>query len=90
MDVGGWLRGLGLDEYESTFRENGIDEHVLRHVTAEELRQIGVSAIGDRRKLLIAIGELIDPSLSMERRSAPSLALRPKTLKLRPSAAPSP
>ncbi len=56
MDVGGWLRGLGLDEYEAAFRENGIDEHVLCHVTAEDLRQIGVSAVGDRRKLLTAIG----------------------------------
>ena len=75
MDLGGWLRSLGLDEYESTFRENGIDEHVLCHLTAEELRQIGVSAVGDRRRLLTAIGELIAPSLSME----PRLDVRPKT-----------
>ena len=75
MDLGGWLRSLGLDEYELTFRENGIDEHVLCHLTAEELRQIGVSAVGDRRRLLTAIGELIAPSLSME----PRLDVRPKT-----------
>ena len=79
MDVGGWLRSLGLDEYEGAFRENGIDEHVLGRVTAEELRRIGVSAIGDRRRLLTAIGELTAASLSMERRQAPGLVQRPKT-----------
>jgi class 3 adenylate cyclase len=79
MDLEGWLRGLGLDEYEAAFRENGLDEHALCHVTAEDLRQIGVSAVGDRRRLLTAIGELTAPSLSMDRRPAPTLALRPKT-----------
>ena len=44
MDLGGWLRNLGLEEYAVAFRENGIDEHVLCHVTAEDLRRIGVSA----------------------------------------------
>ena len=87
MDLGGWLRSLGLDEYESTFRENGIDEHVLCHLTAEELRQIGVSAVGDRRRLLTAIGELIAPSLSMEPRLD---RCGPRLLRLRPSAGPSP
>ena len=78
MDVGGWLRSLGLDEYEATFRENGIDERVLRHITTEELRRIGVSAVGDRRRLLTAIEELAGSSLSMEPRPAPNRALRPK------------
>ena len=30
MDVGGWLRSLGLGKYEAAFRENGIEEQVLR------------------------------------------------------------
>ena len=73
MDMGGWLRSLGLEQYEAAFRENGIDEQALRHVTAEDLRQIGVSTVGDRRKLLTAIGELAAPSVSMDPRAAPSL-----------------
>jgi class 3 adenylate cyclase/tetratricopeptide (TPR) repeat protein len=80
MDVGGWLRGLGLEQYAAAFRENGIDEQVLCHVTAEDLREIGVSTVGDRRKLLSAIGELAAPSLSMEPRPAASRALRTRTL----------
>ena len=79
MDLGGWLRNLGLDEYAAAFRENGIDEHVLCHVTAEDLRRIGVSAVGDRRRLLVAIGELAGASLSMELSPTPSFGLRPKT-----------
>jgi class 3 adenylate cyclase len=77
MDVGGWLRNLGLDKYEAVFRENGIDEQVLRHVTAEDLREIGVATVGDRRKLLAAIGELAAPFAEL--RPPPSPTVRPKT-----------
>jgi hypothetical protein len=37
MDVGGWLRKLGLEQYEAAFRENEIDETVLPNLTAEDL-----------------------------------------------------
>ena len=33
MDVGGWLRGLGLEQYEAAFRENEIDDTVLPKLT---------------------------------------------------------
>jgi class 3 adenylate cyclase len=55
MDIGGWLRGLGLDEYETAFRENKVDAAVLPKLTAEDLKDLGVAAVGDRRKLLEAI-----------------------------------
>ena len=35
-DVSAWLRGLGLGEYEGTFRENAINEKVLPNLTAED------------------------------------------------------
>src|SRR6516164_5442547 len=79
MDVGRWLRSLGLDKYEAAFRENGIDAQVLRHVTAEDLREIGVATVGDRRKLLAAITELAASSPSTELSPFPSPAARPKT-----------
>ena len=75
MDVGGWLRNLGLDKYEAVFRENGIDDQVLRHVTAEDLREIGVATVGDRRKLLAAIAELAAPSPSRRLCGWPSAIL---------------
>jgi class 3 adenylate cyclase len=55
MDVGGWLRRLGLEQYEAAFRENRIDDTVLPSLTAEDLKDLGVGFVGDRRKLLDAI-----------------------------------
>ena len=48
MDIGGWLRSLGLERYEAAFRENEIDEAVLPSLTEEHLKQLGVidSGIG--------------------------------------------
>ena len=53
-----WLRSLGLGQYEAAFRENEIDETVLRSLTAEDLKELGVAALGHRRKLLDAIAAL--------------------------------
>ncbi len=64
MDVGGWLRGLDLGKYEAAFRDNGIDERVLPHLTVEDLKELGVASVGDRRKLLTAIGALSSPTPS--------------------------
>jgi class 3 adenylate cyclase/predicted ATPase len=58
MDVGGWLRKLGLEQYEAAFRENRIDDTVLPRLTAEDLKELGVGFVGDRRKLLDAIATL--------------------------------
>ena len=58
MEIGQWLRGLGLQSYEQAFRDNGIDLDVLPRLTADDLKEIGVLAVGHRRKILDAIGEL--------------------------------
>ncbi|MET4070715.1 class 3 adenylate cyclase/predicted ATPase [Bradyrhizobium sp. S3.2.6] len=58
MDVGGWLRRLGLERYEAAFRENKIDDTVLPSLTAEDLKDLGVASVGHRRKLLDAINGL--------------------------------
>jgi class 3 adenylate cyclase len=55
MDIVVWLRSLGLGRYEAAFRDNEIDETVLPNLTAEDLKDLGVSIIGHRRKLLDAI-----------------------------------
>jgi class 3 adenylate cyclase/predicted ATPase len=57
-DVGGWLRGLGLAQYETVFRENGIDFELLPKLTVEDLKELGVGAVGHRRKLFDSIAEL--------------------------------
>jgi SAM domain (Sterile alpha motif) len=58
MDVMVWLRSLGLGQYEAAFRENEVDETVLPGLTAEDLKELGVAALGHRRKLLDAIAAL--------------------------------
>jgi class 3 adenylate cyclase len=58
MDIGAWLRGLGLEQYEQAFRANAIDAETLITLTADDLRMLGVAAIGHRKKLLAAIAAL--------------------------------
>ena len=58
MDLGGWLRSLELEKYEAAFRENEINERVLPSLTAEDLKELGVTALGHRRILLNAIAAL--------------------------------
>jgi class 3 adenylate cyclase len=58
MDIGGWLKGLGLERYEQAFRDNEINWAVLPKLTADDLRDIGVVAVGHRRMLLEAIAAL--------------------------------
>jgi class 3 adenylate cyclase/predicted ATPase len=57
MDIGGWLRSVGLEQYEATFRENAIDSSVLRDLTEDHLREMGLP-LGVRLKLLKAINAL--------------------------------
>ncbi len=52
-----WLEKLGMSEYAKRFAENRIDFSVLRDLTDQDLKDLGV-VLGDRRKLLRAIGEL--------------------------------
>src|SRR5215471_21239274 len=58
MDIVVWLRSLGLGKYEAVFRENEITEKVLPNLTAEDLKELGVAALGHRRTLLDAIAAL--------------------------------
>ncbi len=61
MDVADWLRKLGLEQYEPAFRANEIDARVLRSLTAEDLKDLGMTLVGHRRRLLDAIAELGSP-----------------------------
>ncbi|HEY3720747.1 MAG TPA: AAA family ATPase [Roseiarcus sp.] len=77
MDVGGWLRSLGFGQYEANFRDNKIDADVLPQLTTDDLKDIGLSAVGDRRRLLAAIA-----ALSVE---TPSASVAPSSPKPRPA-----
>jgi class 3 adenylate cyclase/pimeloyl-ACP methyl ester carboxylesterase len=58
VDLAAWLRELGLERYEQSFRDNKIDARTLPHLTAEDLKELGVNAVGHRRLLFQAIAAL--------------------------------
>jgi SAM domain (Sterile alpha motif) len=75
VDVGAWLRELGLERYQQAFRENEIDAEVLPKLTADDLKDMGVTIVGHRRKLLEAISALTEPALVPQaKQSAPGEA----------------
>jgi class 3 adenylate cyclase len=55
--VAQWLRSLGLAQYAQVFAENGIDLSVVRHLTDQDLKEIGI-LLGHRRKIMSAAAEL--------------------------------
>jgi class 3 adenylate cyclase len=70
MDVRDWLRVLDLGQYETAFRENSIDWEVLRKLTAEDLKELGIVSVGHRRKLLASIEELSRTAIPIAARVA--------------------
>jgi len=58
MDVAAWLQGLGLERYVPAFLENRIEADILPSLTVEDLKDLGVTLVGDRRRLLDAIAAL--------------------------------
>ncbi len=74
MDLGDWLRSLGLERYEAAFRENEIDDTVLPNLTVEDLKDLGVGIVGHRRKLLDAIALLrADAKVNLQTDTYPTI-----------------
>ena len=51
MDVADWLRTLSLGQYEAAFRENSVTTDLLLSLTPEDLKDLGITAVGHRRRL---------------------------------------
>jgi hypothetical protein len=58
IDITEWLRSLGLEQYASDFHDNAIDATVLPSLKAEDLKDLGITLVGHRRRLLDAIAAL--------------------------------
>ena len=84
MDVAAWLRGLGLDQYAQLFSDNDIDGEILCGMTAEDLKELGISSFGHRRRLLNAItalgGELPTRYVAQSATSATPAPTSPPTI----------
>ena len=57
-----WLQTIGMSQYAECFAENGIDMAALRHLTDQDLKDIGV-LLGHRRKILAAIEKFPERAL---------------------------
>ena len=58
MDIGNWLRSLGFGEFVEAFAENGVDLAILRELTNEDLKDLGVARLADRRAILKAVTQI--------------------------------
>lgn len=58
MNMAVWLKSLGLEQYVSVFDDNAIDAEILPRLTAEDLKEIGVDALGHRKRILEAIAAM--------------------------------
>jgi len=79
LDIAAWLRELGLERYEQAFRQNEIDARSLPYLTGEDVKELGITAIGHRRLLLEAIAALRDNSKPATEPSAKEEASPAKT-----------
>ena len=73
-EIAHWLEGLGLQQYTQPFAENAIDAEALRTLTDADLKELGVAALGHRKKLLAAIAHLDAPPAEPSRAPTPVAA----------------
>ena len=65
MDIRDWLAGLGFADYGDAFAENEIDDEALRELDGDDLKELGVSKLGHRKKMLVAIAALRDADVGV-------------------------
>ena len=72
LDIATWLQGIGLAQYAELFRSNDVDATLLRQLTGDDLKELGVASLGHRKKLLEAIA-----ALGPAPESAPAVSPKP-------------
>jgi len=55
IEIDQWLEDLGLSEYAETFAVNHVDFQLLPNLTSDDFKEMGVTSVGHRRKLLDAV-----------------------------------
>jgi len=97
-DIPSWLESLGLAALAPVFEENHITPDVLHQMTGEDFREMGITSLGHRKKLLAAVAALNAPVVRVEtaapaappEKPQPNPAAKPprheRTIKLRPAA----
>jgi class 3 adenylate cyclase/tetratricopeptide (TPR) repeat protein len=75
MDVAAWLQLISLQHYTELFAEQGITAEILPSLTAEDLKELGITRVGDRRRLLLAIERLRSGTASAADRATASASM---------------
>jgi class 3 adenylate cyclase/predicted ATPase len=57
-DIAQWLEGMGLGQFAEAFAENGVDPDLLAEITNDDLKDLGVARLADRKRILNAVAEL--------------------------------
>jgi class 3 adenylate cyclase len=88
MDITEWLRGLGLEQYAQAFCDNGIEPRVLPDLTADDLKDIGITMVGHRRILLRAIAALREatPQTGANSERSPAAPMPERETRIAPAA----
>jgi class 3 adenylate cyclase/tetratricopeptide (TPR) repeat protein len=75
QSISEWLQSLDLDQYAQAFVDNDIDFRVIVKLSEQDLKELGVSSMGHRKKILTAIEELHEATapVSSPQAAAPSL-----------------
>ena len=71
-DVSEWLEKLGLGQYASNFANNDVDTQLLSQITNSDLKELGISSLGHRKKILSAAKALSGAELKPESTTAPN------------------
>jgi class 3 adenylate cyclase len=79
VDIAAWLRELGLERYAQAFQEHEIDAEILPKLTASDLKEIGITSVGHRRKLLESIAALDEPALASQAEPGAPAETAPRT-----------
>ncbi len=58
MNIDNWLAQTGLAQYAALLRANDVDATLLARLTGENLKEIGITSLGHRMRLLEAIAAL--------------------------------
>ena len=63
MDIAAWLHSLGMQQYDQAFRDNAIDAAILPELTANDLRELGVTLVGPNSR----VGEFTEFTIRLPR-----------------------
>ncbi|GJU31129.1 pentatricopeptide repeat-containing protein [Tanacetum coccineum] len=67
--IGGWLEDVGFSRYAGVFEMHEVDEQALPFLTLNDLKEMGVLALGTQRKLYAAIcglkGQKMKPNVAI-------------------------